>query len=61
MADKKNKKQFHMTDWSLNNGKGATISWTTKEALLAYIKDTVNHMEQGKTTKFEVFYSDKLK
>lgn len=54
------KKQFNVIDWTVKTGKSEVMSWTEKDVLVAYIKDLLTHMESGKVTKFEVFYSDKV-
>ncbi len=53
-----NKKKFNVNTWTKTSGKGKTISWTTQSSAIAYLKDTLRHMEEGKTTKLEVFYAE---
>jgi hypothetical protein len=55
------KKMFNVNTWTKTGGKDKTISWTQKTSAIAYLKDTIRHMEEGKVTKLEVFYAEEPK
>ena len=55
------KKMFNVNTWTKAGGKGKTVSWTTQTSAIAYLKDTIRHMEEGKVTKLEVFYAEEPK
>ena len=55
------KKMFNVNTWTKTRGKDKTISWTSPTLAIAYLKDTIRHMEEGKVTKLEVFYAEEPK
>ena len=52
---------FNVNTWTKTRGKDKTISWTSPTLAIAYLKDTIRHMEEGKVTKLEVFYAEEPK
>lgn len=56
-----NKKKFNINTFTKTNEKGKTISWTTQTSAIAYLKDTIRHMEEGKVTKLEILYAEESK
>ncbi len=50
---------FNITVWKKSEKK-LKINFSSKALALAYLSDILTHMEKGKATKVDVYYSDKI-